>query len=162
MRVLATTNENLFGRGGEGNFREDLYYRLNVFPIAVPPLKDRGDDICFWPTHFLPGMHAGTESRKFLSKNCEKAIVSHHWPGNVRELENAVERSVILADAGKKIEAELLGIADVRNRVEANRKFHLIRRKQMKNRWSKLNGSTFKRFWNLVRGTVPMLLKSLV
>ena len=53
----------------------------------------------------------GIEKISF-SKNCEKAIVSHHWPGNVRELENAVERSVILADAGKRIEADLLGIAD--------------------------------------------------
>ena len=108
-------------------------------------------------------MHAGTGIDKIaFSKNCEKAIVSHYWPGNVRELENAVERSVILADAGKKIEAELLGIADVRAKLKQSRKFHLIRIKQMKSRWSKLNGSTFKRFWNHVMGTVPMLLKSLV
>ena len=65
-------------------------------------------------------MHADTGLRKFLFlKNCEKAIKSHHWPGNVRELENAVERAVILADVGKKIEADLLGITDVRTQVEA-------------------------------------------
>ena len=86
---------------------------MNVFPIAVPALKERGDDILLLANTFL-ARHArrhGIEKISF-SKNCEKAIVAHHWPGNVRELENAVERAVILADAGKKIEADLLGISD--------------------------------------------------
>ena len=89
--------------------------------------------------------------------------MAHHWPGNVRELENAVERSVILADAGKKIEADLLGIADVSTRVEAKLKVSSNSMKnQMMSRWSKLNGNTFKRFWNLVRVIELMQLKSLV
>ena len=92
---------------------------MNVFPIAVPALKERGDDILLLANTFLT-RHArrhGIEKISF-SKNCEQAIVTHDWPGNVRELENAVERAVILADAGKKIEADLLGIADASTQVK--------------------------------------------
>jgi DNA-binding NtrC family response regulator len=123
VRVLATTNRNLLEEVEKGNFREDLYYRLNVFPIAVPALRERDSDILLLANTFL-ARHArrhGIEKISF-SKNCEKAIVSHHWPGNVRELENAVERAVILADVGKKIESDLLGIADVRTQAEAKLK----------------------------------------
>ena len=111
VRVLATTNRDLTEEVKKGNFREDLYYRLNVFPIAVPPLRERGDDILLLANTFLL-RHArrhGIEKISF-SKICEQAIQSHNWPGNVRELENAVERAVILADPGKKIEADLLGL----------------------------------------------------
>ena len=107
----------------KGNFREDLYYRLNVFPIAVPALRERGSDILLLANTFL-ARHArvhGIEEIGF-SKSCEQAIISHNWPGNVRELENAVERAVILADVGKKIEDDLLGIADVRTQVETKSK----------------------------------------
>ena len=123
VRVLATTNRNLLEEVEKGDFREDLYYRLNVFPIAVPALKERGDDILLLANTFLHrhSRRHGIEKISF-SRNCEKAIVSHHWPGNVRELENAVERAVILADAGKKIEADLLGIADVTNRSASKAK----------------------------------------
>ncbi len=112
VRVLATTNRNLLEEVEKGNFREDLYYRLNVFPIAVPPLRDRGDDILLLASTFLErhSRRHGIDKIQF-SKTCEKAILTHEWPGNVRELENAVERAVILAESGKKIEAELLGIA---------------------------------------------------
>ena len=85
-----------------------------MFPIAVPALKERGDDILLLANTFL-FRHArrhGVEKISF-SKNCQKSIVAHHWPGNVRELENAVERAVILADPGKKIEGDLLGIAPI-------------------------------------------------
>ena len=119
---------------------------------------------CSWPILFLLGMHADTGSRKIsFSKNCEKAIVAHHWPGNVRELENAVERAVILADAGKKIEADLLGIADIpHTSCNKTRKSHLIMKNLMMKRWKMLSVSTSKRFWNPVRVTEPMQLKSLV
>jgi transcriptional regulator with GAF, ATPase, and Fis domain len=123
VRVLATTNRNLLEEVEKGNFREDLYYRLNVFPIAVPALRERDSDILLLANTFL-ARHArrhGIEKISF-SKNCEKAITAHNWPGNVRELENAVERAVILADAGKKIEADLLGIADVRTQVKTKSK----------------------------------------
>ena len=114
VRVLATTNRDLMAEVKKDNFREDLYYRLNVFPIDVPPLRDRGDDIMLLANTFL-GRHArrhGLEKISF-SKSCEKAIRSHNWPGNVRELENAVERAVIMAEPGKKIEPGLLGLGQV-------------------------------------------------
>ena len=114
VRVLATTNRDLMGEVKKGSFREDLYYRLNVFPIEVPPLRDLGLDILLLATSFL-ARHArkhGIEEIEF-SKDCEKAIESHNWPGNVRELENAVERAVILADKGNAIEPELLGLQSV-------------------------------------------------
>ena len=114
VRVLATTNRDLMKEVKDGNFREDLYYRLNVFPISVPPLRDRGGDILLLANSFL-ARHAkkhGAGKIEF-SKDCEKAIESHNWPGNVRELENAVERAVILADKGNAIEADLLGLQDV-------------------------------------------------
>ena len=116
VRVLATTNRNLIEEVEKGNFREDLYYRLNVFPIAVPPLRERKDDIMLLANTFL-GRHArrhGIEKMKF-SKSCEQAIRMHSWPGNVRELENAVERAVILAEPGKAIEADLLGLGHLGN-----------------------------------------------
>ena len=114
VRVLATTNRDLTEEVEKGNFREDLYYRLNVFPIAVPPLRERGDDILLLANTFLL-RHARRHGREGISfsKNCEKAIQFHNWPGNVRELENAVERAVILSDPGKKIEAELLGLGNL-------------------------------------------------
>ena len=111
MRVLATTNRDLMDEVKKGNFREDLYYRLNVFPIAVPPLRDRSTDILLLANSFLlrhARKHAVDEIS--FSKECEIAIESHNWPGNVRELENAVERAVILAEKGKQIEADLLGL----------------------------------------------------
>ena len=111
VRVLATTNRDLMEEVRKGDFREDLYYRLNVFPIAVPPLRERGTDILLLAHSFL-NRHAkkhGVDQIEF-SKDCQKAIDSHNWPGNVRELENAVERAVILAEKGKPIEADLLGL----------------------------------------------------
>ena len=111
VRVLATTNRDLMDEVKKGNFREDLYYRLNVFPIAVPPLRDRDSDILLLANSFL-ARHArkhGIDEIEF-SKDCKRAIESHNWPGNVRELENAVERAVILAEKGNEIEADLLGL----------------------------------------------------
>jgi len=111
VRVLATTNRDLMDEVKKGNFREDLYYRLNVFPIAVPPLRKRDSDILLLANSFLQ-RHARKHAVEEISfsKNCEKAIESHAWPGNVRELENAVERAVILAEKGMPIEADLLGL----------------------------------------------------
>lgn len=111
VRVLATTNRDLISEVKKGNFREDLYYRLNVFPISVPSLRERGNDVLLLANTFL-SRHArryGTENIKF-SKTCIEAIRDHSWPGNVRELENAVERAVILADEGYEIGADQLGI----------------------------------------------------
>ena len=98
VRVLAATNKNLVEMVKEGTFREDLYYRLNVINVVVPPLKDRKEDIILLTDHFLEkyAKSSGT-AKKALNKECLEKLMDHDWPGNVRELENEVERLCVLA-----------------------------------------------------------------
>jgi len=111
VRVLVTTNRNLAEEVQKGKFREDLFYRLNVFPIEVPPLRERVEDIALLAETFLSrqARKHGLENAKF-SKKAGQAMLEHRWSGNVRELENAVERAVILAENGKAIGPDLLGL----------------------------------------------------
>src|SRR6476619_7477958 len=99
VRVLAATNEPLEKRIKEGTFREDLYYRLNVIPIALPALRERADDIPLLVAHFLKGkVHPRTGKPFQLTRPTLEALCAHDWPGNVRELENAIERACALAE----------------------------------------------------------------
>lgn len=97
VRVIAATNKDLQEEIKEGNFREDLFFRLNVLPFSVPPLRQRKDDIPRLCQHFLKHF-CGKESRdtKTLSDSALKAILNYDWPGNVRELKNLIERMVIM------------------------------------------------------------------
>ena len=97
VRVIAATNSDLAKAVSEGKFREDLYYRLNVFPICVPPLRERKEDIALLANHFLQ-QHTTNVGKTIrgLSPEAIDALVRHSWPGNVRELENAVEHAVIV------------------------------------------------------------------
>ena len=101
VRVVAATNRDLAAEIGAGRFREDLFYRLNVFPIAVPPLRDRPDDIVPIAEHLLAGLarRLGRE-RIVLSPETEMLLRRHRWPGNVRELGNALERAALLCRGG--------------------------------------------------------------
>jgi DNA-binding NtrC family response regulator len=112
VRVLATTNRDLLKAVENGTFREDLYYRLNVFPIQVPPLRERTGDIEILSNHFLErfSKEHGIKSCGF-SEVGMAGLLAHHWPGNVRELQNVVERAAILAEEGVPISAELMGLA---------------------------------------------------
>ncbi len=97
-RIIAATNRNLEKLIAEGRFREDLFYRLNVYPIPLPPLRERKEDILLLTLHFLK--RSSGELRKEvigLAKEARELLVAYDWPGNVRELENVVERAVILA-----------------------------------------------------------------
>jgi Nif-specific regulatory protein len=99
VRIIAATNRDLAGMVEQGTFREDLYYRLNVFPITVPPLRARGNDVITLADHFVT--HYSKENGKDVKRISTPAINmlrSYHWPGNVRELENVIERSVLLSD----------------------------------------------------------------
>jgi Nif-specific regulatory protein len=99
VRVVAATNRNLEKALAEGTFREDLYYRLNVFPIFIPPLRERRADILPLADHFAEKYareHGKTIKR--ISTPAIDALASYHWPGNVRELENTIERAVLMAD----------------------------------------------------------------
>lgn len=102
VRVVAATNRNLEDEVKAGRFREDLYYRLGVFPILVPPLRDRRDDIVPLAEHFLTRSctDLGREPMR-LSNQQVKQLMSHHWPGNIRELRNVIERAVILSSGGR-------------------------------------------------------------
>ncbi len=98
VRVIAATNKNLVEEMKKGTFREDLYYRLNVIPIFVPPLRERRDDIPILASHFLKKF--SQEKRKNIidfSPEVMEIFLAHSWPGNVRELENVIEHAVIIA-----------------------------------------------------------------
>lgn len=98
VRVLAATNRDPATAVGAGCLREDLLYRLAVFPIQVPALRERGDDIEHLARHFLDELNAGAGTQKRLSSAARTFLRSHTWPGNVRELKNAVQRAFIMGD----------------------------------------------------------------
>ncbi|PKK82097.1 MAG: hypothetical protein CVT49_15405 [candidate division Zixibacteria bacterium HGW-Zixibacteria-1] len=110
VRVIAATNMDLNEMIKKKNFREDLYYRLSVFPITIPPLRERVDDIRPLSDYFINKYCMEMKKpAKSLSREALGLMEKYHWPGNVRELENTVERSIILAE-GKKITPEHLAI----------------------------------------------------
>ncbi len=99
VRMIAATNENLEENMRKGKFREDLFYRLHVFPIFLPDLKNRKEDIPLLAYHFLDSYSKEAKKEiKGISKEAIKLLLEYHWPGNVRELENAIERAVIMTD----------------------------------------------------------------
>ncbi|GAB4380321.1 MAG: sigma-54 dependent transcriptional regulator [Calditrichia bacterium] len=97
VRVIAATNKNLKQLMKEGRFREDLYYRLSVIPITIPPLRERKEEIPYLVEHFVQKFSKGR--RILLDKNVLEIFQKYHWPGNVRELENAIEHATVLADS---------------------------------------------------------------
>ncbi len=99
VRMVAATNENLEENMKKGKFREDLFYRLHVFPIFLPDLKERKEDIPLLAYHFLDIYSKEAKKEiKGISKEAIKLLLEYHWPGNVRELENTIERAVIMTD----------------------------------------------------------------
>ncbi len=100
-RIISATNRNLEKEVQEGNFRADLFFRLNVFPIILPPLRSRAEDIQALATHFLEG-NSKKFGKKFkgISKTTIKQMKAYHWPGNVRELEHLIERAMITSKGG--------------------------------------------------------------
>jgi len=117
VRVIAATNRDLHREMHEGRFRSDLYYRIGVFPIEIPPLRDRRDDIPLLASFFI------TRLNKIHSKNVDSiprgvmdALLSYDWPGNIRELQNVLERSLILTSGREFRLAESLGEAELPRR----------------------------------------------
>jgi len=109
-RVIAASNSDLKDLIDQKKFREDLYYRLSVFPITIPPLRDRRDDIRALAEHFIERYCREMNKRTMsLSKDALDLLEKYHWPGNVRELENTIERAIILCE-GKKIKPEHMAI----------------------------------------------------
>lgn len=117
VRIIAATNKDLKQEVVKNNFREDLFYRLSIFTIEIPPLRDRKDDIVPLTNYFLKEFcEARNESEKNISKEVEDALLTHSWPGNIRELHNVIGRSFLLS-TGK-----LIQIADVPIPVKGNHK----------------------------------------
>jgi len=101
VRVLAATNRSLAEEVKHGAFREDLFYRLNVFPLTVPPLREHPDDVLPLADRFL------RESHKRLSPAAQRLLTAYAWPGNVRELRNVMERAAILANGALILPSDL-------------------------------------------------------
>lgn len=132
-RIIAATNRNLEEEVKKGNFREDLWYRLNVFPITMPPLRDRADDIPFLADFFVKKIsRRWGKTIEFIPEAVMNAMQNYQWPGNIRELENVLERAVInssgpglrLADELKKSDEDLRISQKTLRAVERN---HIIR-----------------------------------
>jgi transcriptional regulator with PAS, ATPase and Fis domain len=120
VRIIAATNRDLKRMVEKGEFREDLYYRINVINLTVPPLRERRDDVPVLVEHFLRGNAKGRRLRiKRLSKGCLDCLLEYSFPGNIRELENEIERLVVLAGDDKQIGEELLS-PRIRQRQGAN------------------------------------------
>jgi two-component system response regulator HydG len=114
IRVVAATHQNLYNMIQEGRFREDLYYRLKVFPIRLPPLRQRREDIPLLVSHFIQQMNNKTGKEVMdCSRNALRIFMDYHWPGNVRELENAIEHAFVLCKSDR-IEADDLPV-EMRN-----------------------------------------------
>jgi formate hydrogenlyase transcriptional activator len=99
VRIIAATNRDLEKEVDEGRFRADLYYRLNIFPINLPSLRDRRDDIALLAAHFIQKLSKKTGRKiTMISKSVLEQITRYDWPGNIRELEHVIERSIVLCD----------------------------------------------------------------
>lgn len=109
VRLIAATNKNLKEMMAKGEFREDLFYRINVIGVNLPPLRERNEDIALLMDHFLKKRcDESGQAMKAYSKKCMEKMLDYPWPGNVRELENEVERLVVLAGDDKSITPDLL------------------------------------------------------
>jgi DNA-binding NtrC family response regulator len=119
FRLISATNKDLAAMVAAGAFREDLFYRVNVFPIEIPPLRERRDDIPALAFHFLKVFREqlGKQVTEF-SAGAMSAIVNHDWPGNVRELENTIQRAVILASDSVIRQAHLGNVVDTSLRLD--------------------------------------------
>jgi DNA-binding NtrC family response regulator len=119
IRLITATNKDLEGMVADGDFRDDLYYRINIFPIEIPPLRERREDIPALAGYFLQKFSTDMKqpTREF-SPGAMNLLMNHDWPGNVRELENVVERAVILASGDVIRQGHLVNIIDMLPHVD--------------------------------------------
>ena len=122
VRILATTNRNLKQEVGEGRFREDLYYRLSVFPIVIKPLRDRKEDILPILESLLR-KHSKSSGLISIDESAKETLLNYHWPGNVREVDNVVQRAIVLANGGMICREHII-IEDSLNAAEPDKLLH--------------------------------------
>jgi transcriptional regulator with PAS, ATPase and Fis domain len=120
VRVIAATNKDLWELVQENQFREDLYYRLHVIPIYIPPLRKRKDDILFLSLHFLHQFNQKYQKKKSLSHKALDVLENYHWPGNVRELQNVIERLLVTSRGDFIIHDEVLDILYTKAKKKVN------------------------------------------
>lgn len=119
FRLITATNKDLKAMVADGTFREDLYYRINIFPIQIPPLRERRDDIPALAFHFLNVFAADMDKKMTdISAGAMNLLTNYDWPGNVRELENTIQRAVILASDKTIRHAHLVSIIDMMPRLD--------------------------------------------
>jgi DNA-binding NtrC family response regulator len=119
VRLITATNKDLEGMLADGDFRDDLYYRINIFPIEIPPIRERRDDIPALAMHFLNRFNEDIQHKaREFSPGAMNLLMNHDWPGNVRELENVVQRAVILAGGDVIRQGHLVNVIDMLPRVD--------------------------------------------
>jgi len=128
VRLISATNKNLEELMARGSFRSDLYYRINVVPLTIPPLRKRSEDILLLVQHFL-NKHAGPGKRK-VSPEAMDILLAYDWPGNVRELENVIERIVVLTNA------ETIGLNELPPNLKATSRVETIKQEVLGGRLS--------------------------
>jgi DNA-binding NtrC family response regulator len=136
VRIIAATNRNLEEEIAAGKFRLDLYYRINIFPILLPPLRERKEDIVALARHFV-NIYAGKEKKEItgVADHVIQAMINYHWPGNIRELENTIARAVLLSNgpivnsvrlSGQNKVAEMVTPGRMKSLVENERDYILL------------------------------------
>lgn len=108
VRIIAASNKDLTAMVEENKFRQDLYYRLNVVPVVIPPLRERVEDIPLLAEYFLSQLNEEYNTRKVIAPQLLKSFINHHWPGNVRELKNIIERLVLISSGDVLSENEFM------------------------------------------------------
>ena len=138
VRLVSASNKNLTEEVKEGRFREDLYYRISVFTIELPPLRERGEDIILLAEYFLKKFSQEYKKEcKILSDEAKEALMNHTWKGNVRELKNLMERVVILCD-GDVVKPEHLGLGSYRRSKDYSYIFRLEKLKEARREFEKV------------------------
>ena len=150
FRLVAATNRNLREEVRQGRFREDLYFRLNIIPIEMPPLRERGQDVILLAQYFLDHFNRRYGRDYVLTREHERLLSEHAWPGNVRELSNAVERAVVLASGPElvfQIEAareEVPGRNSIKERKQGVEREEILKALEL-HRWNKTQTAEYLR-----------------
>lgn len=145
VRIIATTNKDLYKECLEGRFREDLYYRLSVFPIKIPPLRERRDDILILAKHFLERFSViAKKDIKGFSEEATKALINRKWRGNVRELENVIQRAVFLCKGRLITPKDLLLEDEIQSSTAINGKIEDMERELILKTLKEVDGNRVK------------------
>lgn len=145
-RIIAASNKNLLVEVKKGNFRSDLFYRLNVIPITIPPLREREKDITLLSKHFLQVYNDKYKKNIALTDNNWNEILKYGWPGNIRELENYIERIVVTNDASDPVNVESLSVYPNNvNLVDNDQKYIMELKDAIEDLESKMISAAYKR-----------------